>query len=117
MANARAYAVASAGIGRRRVHGDLVGERRERREDARAAHHDAGAVSPTLWSVTWLPTMRGSVTLSIVGWMIVWVSDRSSRASRRWKRTRFSAPSAFAPDPEPAQTPLRAAKQANFTFM
>ena len=74
------------------------------------------AVSSTLWSGTPLPTMRASVALSTVGWMIVWVSDRSSRASRRWKRTRFSAPSAFTP-PGPAHAPLREAKEANFTFM
>ena len=74
------------------------------------------AVSPTLWSVTWFPTIRGSVALSIVGWMIVWVSERSSRVRRRWNRTRFWAPSSF-PWSGPTQMPCWAAKQANLTFM
>ena len=74
------------------------------------------AVSPTLCSVARLPASLASVALSTVGWMIVWVRETSSRASRRWKRTRLSAPAALRRS-GPAQNDGRAANEANFTFM
>ncbi len=74
------------------------------------------AVSATLCRVTRFPTICGSVVLSMVGWMIVWVSERSSRARRRWKLTRFWAPASL-PWSAPAQIAWRAAKQENLTFM
>jgi len=65
---------------------------------------------------TRLPANWPSVDLSMVGWMIVWVSETSSRAIRFWKRTMLCAPSSFRPS-GPRQSCARAAKLANLTFM
>ena len=73
-------------------------------------------VSPTLCTGTRFPTIWASVDLSMVGWMIVWVSEMSSRASRFWNATRLWAPSSFRPS-APSQSFQRPAKLANFTFM
>ena len=74
------------------------------------------AVWPTFRTVTLLPRIFASVRLSVVGWMIVWVSERSCSARRRWKATRFLAPCALRPS-APAHTPGAEAKAANFMFM
>jgi hypothetical protein len=74
------------------------------------------AVCPTLRIVTLLPVTRPSVRLSMVGWMIVWVSERSSRLRRRWKSTMLRAPRSLRPS-APAQTCGAEAKAANFMFM
>ena len=87
--------VASAPSGQRvrRIHGDLVGERGQRRQDARAAHDDAvrGVVDLVQRDVV---AGRGTSprALSIVGWMIVCVSERSRRRSSFWNATRLAAP-------------------------
>ncbi len=73
-------------------------------------------VSPTLWRLTWLSMNLGSVRLSIVGWMIVWVSAMSFRARCCRYRTMFSAPRslvAFTPDHTHGAEP----NAENFMFM
>ncbi len=74
------------------------------------------AVWPTLRTVTLLPRIWPSVRLSVVGWMIVWVSEMSAWARRRWKATMLRAPRSLRPS-APAHTLGAEAKAANFMFM
>ena len=57
-----------------------------------------------------------SFNRSMVGWMMVWVSERSSRASCFWNVCRLATPSSLRPS-GPAQAPRSPAKPANVTFM
>ena len=76
----------------------------------------AGVLAAIRWTGTRFPTICASVDLSMVGWMIVWVSEMSSRASRFWNATRLRAPSSLRPS-APSQSRQRPAKLANLTFM
>ena len=74
------------------------------------------ALSPTLRMLTLLPLSWLSVRLSIVGWMMVWVSETSLRLRWRWKATMLRAPRSLRPS-APAHTLGAEAKAANFMFM
>ena len=73
------------------------------------------AVVPTLCNGTALPANAWSVARSTVGWMIVCVRRESSRASCRWKATRWSWPAVLRPS-APIHAARSPANPANVTF-